>query len=207
MGATTVWERWDSLLPDGTVNPGEMTSFNHYALGAVADWLHRVVAGLAPASPGYATLRIAPRPLGSLAHASARHLTPYGEASVAWQREGDEIVVAAVVPANTSATVDLPGTASTVVGSGMHQWRFAADAAPEHPALDGLAASLADVIDDPRAYRALLDTVAAFDPERAEAVRVDTVWGANRSVGSALMFVPPSLLTEVDQALREATAS
>ena len=52
-GATTVWERWDSLRPDGTVNPGTMTSFNHYALGAVAGWLHRVVAGLAPAAPGY----------------------------------------------------------------------------------------------------------------------------------------------------------
>jgi alpha-L-rhamnosidase len=51
MGATTIWERWASLLEDGTVNPGEMTSFNHYALGAVADWLHRVVAGLAPAEP------------------------------------------------------------------------------------------------------------------------------------------------------------
>ncbi|MGI0501413.1 hypothetical protein ABY44_00005, partial [Burkholderia sp. ZZQ-2] len=44
-GATTVWERWDAMLPDGTVNPGTMTSFNHYALGAVADWLHRSVAG------------------------------------------------------------------------------------------------------------------------------------------------------------------
>ena len=53
MGATTVWERWDSMLPDGTVNPGEMTSFNHYALGSVADWLHRVVAGISPLAPGY----------------------------------------------------------------------------------------------------------------------------------------------------------
>ncbi len=50
MGATTIWERWDSLLPDGSVNPGQMTSFNHYAFGAVADWLHRTVAGLAPDS-------------------------------------------------------------------------------------------------------------------------------------------------------------
>ena len=48
MGATTVWERWDSLLPDGSINRTEMTSFNHYALGAIADFLHRVVAGLAP---------------------------------------------------------------------------------------------------------------------------------------------------------------
>ncbi len=62
MGATTVWERWDSMLPDGSINPGDMTSFNHYALGAVADWLHRTVAGLAPAAPGYRELLVAPRP-------------------------------------------------------------------------------------------------------------------------------------------------
>lgn len=48
MGATTVWERWDSMLPDGTINPGEMTSFNHYALGAVVDFLQRRARRLAP---------------------------------------------------------------------------------------------------------------------------------------------------------------
>jgi Bacterial alpha-L-rhamnosidase 6 hairpin glycosidase domain len=53
MGATTIWERWNSMLPDGSINPGQMTSFNHYALGAVADWIHRTVAGLAPAAAGY----------------------------------------------------------------------------------------------------------------------------------------------------------
>ena len=62
MGATTIWERWDSMLPDGRINPGEMTSFNHYALGAVADWLHRTVAGLAPAAPGYRGSLVRPRP-------------------------------------------------------------------------------------------------------------------------------------------------
>lgn len=206
MGATTIWERWDSLLPDGTVNPGEMTSFNHYALGAVADWLHRTVAGLAPDEPGYRRIRIAPRPLSALDHAEARHVTPYGPASVAWSREGDDIVVTAVVPPNTTAVVDLPGAPAVEVGSGAHEWRFAAQAPSERPALDGLAASLADVIDDPRAYQALLETVARFDGDRAEAVRAETLWGANRTVGSALMFVPPSLLAEVDEALRAATA-
>src|SRR5699024_10049919 len=52
MGATTIWERWDSMLPDGSINPGEMTSFNHYALGAVADWIYQVVLGIRPAPPG-----------------------------------------------------------------------------------------------------------------------------------------------------------
>ena len=112
----------------------------------------------------------------------------------------------AVVPPNTTAVVDLPDVPATEVGSGTHEWRFAARAPSERPALDGLAASLADVIDDPRAYRALLETVARFDGDRAEAVRAETLWGANRTVGSALMFVPPSLLAEVDEALRAATA-
>ena len=61
-GGTTIWERWDSMLPDGTVNPGEMTSFNHYALGAVADWMHRTVAGLAPLEPGYRRILFRPSP-------------------------------------------------------------------------------------------------------------------------------------------------
>ncbi len=88
MGATTVWERWDSMLPDGRINPGEMTSFNHYALGAVADWLHRTVAGLAPAAPGYRRITVRPQPGPVLADAAARHLTPYGEAAVEWRRSG-----------------------------------------------------------------------------------------------------------------------
>ncbi|MFC5824752.1 family 78 glycoside hydrolase catalytic domain [Nonomuraea insulae] len=122
MGATTVWERWDSLLPDGTVNPGEMTSFNHYALGAVADFLHRTVAGLAPAEPGYRRLRIAPRPGGGLTHASARLDTPYGPAAVSWRRDGETLTVTATVPPGTSALVDLPETEPREVGAGTHEF-------------------------------------------------------------------------------------
>ncbi|MFS0734994.1 family 78 glycoside hydrolase catalytic domain [Microbacterium sp. 1P10UB] len=207
MGATTVWERWDSLLPDGSVNPGEMTSFNHYALGAVADWLHRTVAGLAPAAPGYRALRIAPQPLSGLTSASARHLTPYGEASVAWERDGDTVVVRATVPANTTAEVALPLQPVQHVGSGRHEWRFGAAPEPQHPPLDGLDASLADVIDDRRAYDALLATLAEVAPDRVDAVRADTLWGSGRPVAAALMFTPPHVLARVDEAIRTATAS
>jgi alpha-L-rhamnosidase len=122
MGATTIWERWDSLLPDGSVNPGEMTSFNHYALGAVADFLHRTVAGLAPAAPGYRRIRIAPRPGGGLTHAAAELHTPYGPASVDWERTGDTLTLTATIPPGTVAEVDLPGsqTAPTEIGAGTH---------------------------------------------------------------------------------------
>ena len=207
MGATTVWERWDSMLPDGSINPGEMTSFNHYALGAVADFLHRTVAGLAPAEPGYRMSRIAPRPLASLEHASARHLTPYGEASVAWRRDAGEIVVTALVPANTTALVDLSGREPFEVGSGAHEWRTPEPTTPVRLPLPGVQSSLADVIDDPRAYRALLDTLAETDPDRAETVRAGTVWGQGRTLSTALMFTPPHVLQQVDSAIRAATAS
>lgn len=206
MGATTVWERWDSILPDGSINPGEMTSFNHYALGAVADWLHRSVAGLAPAAPGYSRLRIAPRPLRSLDHATARHVTPYGEAAVSWRRDGEAIVVSATVPPNTSAEVDLGDGEAREVGSGEHTWRVPAAPPRTHPHLPGLDAMLADVIDDPRAYRALLDTLAAHAPDRVAAVRDGTLWGARRTVSTALMFTPPHVLAEIDAAIRIATA-
>jgi alpha-L-rhamnosidase len=120
MGATTIWERWDAMLPDGTVNSGTMTSFNHYALGAVADWMHRVIAGLAPAEPGYRAIRFAPRPGGGLTEAAARHVTPYGEAAIAWRRDGDALAVEVEVPVGATATLELPGAAPETLGHGRH---------------------------------------------------------------------------------------
>jgi alpha-L-rhamnosidase len=87
MGATTIWERWDSLLPDGSINPGEMTSYNHDAFGAVADWLHRTVGGLAPAEPGSRRIAFCPRPGGGWSSAQVRRQTPYGMAECAWKIE------------------------------------------------------------------------------------------------------------------------
>ncbi len=201
MGATTVWERWDSLLEDGSVNPGEMTSFNHYALGAVADWLHRTVAGLAPDEPGYRRIRVAPRPLSQLEHASTRHVTPYGPASVAWRREGSNVVVTAEVPPNTTAVVDLPGRERIEVESGSHEWTVAdreprAFGGPFH-----LDSSTAAIIDDPRAYHALIDAIAEHDPVKADEVRRETVWAHGRTVRQSLMFTPHSLLEYVEEAL------
>ena len=129
MGATTVWERWDSMLPDGSINPGDMTSFNHYALGAVADWLHRTVAGLAPAAPGYRELLVAPRPGPGISSASAEHETPYGRAAVSWTLTGGTaFALELTVPPGTTATVQLPdGSRPVVVGSGSHAFDCAVD--------------------------------------------------------------------------------
>ncbi|MRX45232.1 Bacterial alpha-L-rhamnosidase [Agromyces sp. Q22] len=122
MGATTVWERWDSMLPDGSINPGEMTSFNHYAFGAVGEWMHRVVAGIAPAEPGYRTISIAPRPGGGLTWARADLDTPHGRASVRWSIEHGSMRLEAVVPEGSAAVVDLPGVPDVKVGPGRHEF-------------------------------------------------------------------------------------
>jgi alpha-L-rhamnosidase len=152
MGATTIWERWDSLRPDGSVNPGEMTSFNHYALGAVADWLHRTVGGLAPAEPGYRHLTVQPHPGGGLTFARARHRTPYGIAESAWHIKGEQIEVEVVVPPNTTATVTLPGndTAPIEIGPGTHHWLYAYREPGSTYPQKSLASSLYESSDDPQ---------------------------------------------------------
>ena len=136
MGATTIWERWDSMLPDGGINPGEMTSFNHYALGSVADWMHRVVAGLAPAAPGYRRLLVRPRPGGGLTYAKATHLTPYGRAEVAWRREGQRLEVDILVPTGTTAVVALPGRERIEVGPGRKSFTCVYRAPQDDPRSD-----------------------------------------------------------------------
>ncbi len=120
MGATTIWERWDSMLPDGSINPGEMTSFNHYALGAVADWMHRSVAGLAPLEPGYRRILVAPQPGGGLTWAAASLDTPHGLAAVRWERDGSALRVQMTVPEGAEAVLRLPGHEDETVGHGIH---------------------------------------------------------------------------------------
>ncbi|WP_353808970.1 family 78 glycoside hydrolase catalytic domain [Agromyces sp. SYSU T00194] len=121
MGATTIWERWDSMLPDGSINPGEMTSFNHYALGAVIDWMHRVVGGLAPLAPGYARILVAPRPGGDLTWADTSLETPRGLARVRWELADGALAVVATVPEGAEAVLRLPGAADEVVVGGVHE--------------------------------------------------------------------------------------
>jgi alpha-L-rhamnosidase len=117
--ATTVWERWDSMLPDGTVNPGGMTSFNHYALGAVAQWLHTDAAGLTAAAPGYREVVFRPRPGGGLTWASAAHESPYGRVAIRWQlNPSGNLSVRTTVPTGVSARIEWPDGHVTVHEAG-----------------------------------------------------------------------------------------
>ncbi|MCR2824383.1 alpha-L-rhamnosidase [Microbacterium sp. zg.Y909] len=123
-GATTVWERWDAIKPDGTIHNGamdskegdSMISFNHYAYGAVIDWVYRTVAGLDPIEPGYRAVRIAPRPAESLRHARAQVRTPYGILAIDWEVMDDGAFRAELtVPFGVRAHLDLPTTSRSTV--------------------------------------------------------------------------------------------
>ncbi|KAF7543546.1 hypothetical protein G7Z17_g10647 [Cylindrodendrum hubeiense] len=89
MGATTTWERWDSMLPDGSVNPGSMTSFNHHALGSIAHWLHADVGGLEAIEPGWKVFRVKPQPNKELTWAETIFESKYGRIELKWTLEGE----------------------------------------------------------------------------------------------------------------------
>ncbi|MDH2444847.1 family 78 glycoside hydrolase catalytic domain [Amnibacterium sp. CER49] len=208
MGATTTWEAWDALLPDGTPNPAS-TSFNHYAFGAVVDWLHRGLAGLAPAEPGYRSLRIAPVPLPAFDHAEATHRTPYGTATAGWRREGDTVHVHAVVPANTRATVRLPdGSDAFEVGSGEHTWTVDAPlpASPRLPALS-LETALGDIIDDPAAHATVLDVFDRHAPQAARTLRTRSRWEDGLPLSVEFFILPKAVQAAIDADLRAASAA
>ncbi|GAB7358337.1 hypothetical protein MBLNU230_g2408t1 [Neophaeotheca triangularis] len=137
MGATTVWERWDSMLEDGSINPGKMTSFNHYAFGSVANWLHKTVGGISPAEPGWRKICVRPVPGGNITSARVSFDGPFGMIDCSWslkkdraEREPQKFEMSLVVPPNSSAEVTLPGDLeqsiqgktkkSVVVKSGRH---------------------------------------------------------------------------------------
>ena len=125
--ATTMWERWDSLLPDNSLNPSGMTSFNHYALGSVAAFLHHVVGGISPLEPGWRKVLIRPRPGGGLDNAATKFDSPYGLVACRWEieRNKGEMMVDITIAPNTTATIDLLGQPLVQVGSGKHRFRVA----------------------------------------------------------------------------------
>lgn len=120
MGATTIWERWDSMLPDGTINAGEMTSFNHYALGAVVDWVYQVVGGLRPAAPGYERIRIQPQPGPGIEWAETSLRTPQGQVTVSWRVADGEMTLDVALPEGVAADITLPDGRELQVHGGGH---------------------------------------------------------------------------------------
>lgn len=136
-GGTTIWERWDALRPDGSVNIGDLTggdnensgggmvSFNHYAMGAVGDWLYRRAAGVEAAEAGYKKITIKPVVGGGLTFVKAYKDTNYGRVSSEWKIDGGTFEITAEIPVNTDAEIVLPDGTKHCVGSGLYNFKCA----------------------------------------------------------------------------------
>lgn len=118
VGATTIWERWEAW--DGKTPQGGMNSLNHYAFGAVGEYLFGMVGGIQPDAPGYKRIRIEPVIRAGLTWARTRYASIHGAIVSNWRREGDQLTMEVTIPANTTATVQVPTTdVPTVTESGV----------------------------------------------------------------------------------------
>lgn len=130
MGATTVWERWDSMLPDGSINPGEMTSFNHYAFGSIVKFLYERLAGLQRIEPAWKKFRVAPRIGAEFTNASASHETHMGLVSCSWKTTdiGDMknvMKLTVTVPFGATCEIRLPDGSGELKRTVSHgEWTF-----------------------------------------------------------------------------------
>ena len=115
-GATTIWERWNSYSKEEGFNPMNMNSLNHYAYGAIGEWMYERIAGIAPIEAGYKTIRIAPAPKKPLLSASASLNTPYGKVVSSWEIKGNTFHLHVVVPPNTTAKVTVVANTEKELG-------------------------------------------------------------------------------------------
>ena len=122
-GATTVWEHLDGLKPDGTLWNPRMNSFNHYAYGAVGEWMFNVCAGIQPdpENPGFRRIRFAPQPDPRMGHVSASIRTAQGLVASAWAYEGDKVRYTFTVPAGCTAVAQIGGAAYEL-SAGVHRF-------------------------------------------------------------------------------------
>ncbi|MFE9879323.1 alpha-L-rhamnosidase [Streptomyces sp. NPDC005784] len=114
-GSTTMWERWDSIRPDGSFQTPDMNSFNHYAYGSVGEWMYANIAGISPGRPGYREIVVRPRPGGDVTSARATFTSVYGEVSTRWHQRSGGFDLTCAVPANTTAEVWIPATGPDAV--------------------------------------------------------------------------------------------
>ena len=147
MGATTVWERWNSLMPDGTPNPDGMNSYNHYAYGAVAEFVYRRVAGIQPLCAGFEKVRIAPRPVKGLPALDAE----YNGISVHYEYADGKVQYRISVPKSVSAEIIINGK---TVATGNGDFSFAADSEKLDTPPYTLESTVLEVFNNPKAVEA-----------------------------------------------------
>ena len=127
-GATTIWERWNSIMPDGSFEMSGMNSLNHYAYGSVGDWMYRKVAGINQLEPGYRRICIRPMFVKGIEETEGELESPYGKIVSAVSCRDGKIHVRVQIPANTTAVLYLPEKGDCMeLGSGEHEYEYDTD--------------------------------------------------------------------------------
>ncbi len=204
LGATTIWERWDSMKADGSFDESGMNSFNHYAYGSIGSWMVQKIGGLNVLEAGYKKSRIAPMPIKGVTWAKTHLETPYGKLACDWACRDGSFFVDITVPAGTTAEVTLPDKEDTfVVGSGEYHYEYPTDRKLEYErysmdntfgellqnpmALEILEQHMPGAAEDPKSKMAYSMTIASVVPMMPE--------------GSAALF--KGLIERLNQAERE----
>ena len=161
MGATTIWERWNSILPDGTINPEGMNSLNHYSYGAVAEWMYRYVGGINPVegAPGFTKIRWTPKPDYRMSSASVRCESAAGTYESKWRLDGDKLHFTLTVPFGCMAEVVLPDAPEGVCASELTAGTYEFSYVPTKPYVKYCNAEmiLSEMFSVPEAKECILD--------------------------------------------------
>lgn len=155
MGATTVWERWNSLMPDGTPNPDGMNSYNHYAYGSVMEFVYRRVAGIEEKEAGFKKIVIAPHPAKGLPALRAEYESVSGKIVSGYAENGGKIVYEIEIPSGVEAEICLPDEESVFVAGGRHTFERDSESLSEAPYTP--ESPIVEVIENPKAAKAFFE--------------------------------------------------
>jgi alpha-L-rhamnosidase len=186
LGATTIWERWNSIKSDGSFDESGMNSFNHYAYGSIGSWMYQKIGGLLIIEPGYKKSRIAPMPIKGITWAKTAIKTMYGELSCRWQCINKMFTVDITVPCNTSAMVRLPGKEKEfTLGSGSYHYEYLTEFVLEKERYS-MESTLGEILDNPLAMAILKQ----YAPDIADNPMIQ--FARNMSISELLGRMPPS---------------
>ena len=155
MGATTVWERWNSLMPDGTPNPDGMNSYNHYAYGSVMEFVYRRIAGIEEKEAGFKKIVIAPHPAKGLPALRAEYESVSGKIVSGYAENGGKIVYEIEIPSGIEAEIRLPNEEFVFVTGGRHTFERDSESMLEAPYTP--ESPIVEVTENPKASRAFFE--------------------------------------------------
>lgn len=185
LGATTIWERWNSMKADGSFDESGMNSFNHYAYGSIGSWMYQKIGGLSIIEPGYKKSQIVPLPIKGITWASTSIKTVYGELSCRWQCKNKMFIVDISVPCNTNALVILPGRdESFTLGSGSYHYEYPTDFVLEIDRYS-MESTLGEILDNPVA----MEILKQYAPDVADNPMIKLALG--QTIAQLTAMMPP----------------